>query len=169
MNVLTVEDAKERLGGKEPDVFACELSARLEAAGAYLIPSDSGAKVVLSRFIARLLPQNRSTFLCLGIWNVWPSSENLDLFYGYRRSHGESRPLIEAPVHVFESAEEDAFVSILCMAFYFVWDAWIFDIDGTVLIKVSHDEWLEGWSSDPKVRATFTARLMEYGMKPISG
>jgi hypothetical protein len=71
---------------------------------------------------------------------------------------------MEAPVHLFDQTEADAFVSILSMAFYFVWDAWIFDIEGKALAKISHDEWLEVRSSDQNARKEFAAELGNYGI-----
>jgi hypothetical protein len=55
--------------------------------------------------------------------------------------------------------EENTFVSILCMALYFVWDAWIFDGEGKVLVRISHDEWLEVRTDDGEARKEFAAEL----------
>lgn len=143
MKILTKENASELLGGKSPDTFATQLSSRLRQVGdTYSIPRDSGAKTALSRLFAYLFLKQSSVCIYVSGWGVWGSSESFDLFYGYRRSLGENRPLIEAPVHLFERTEEDAFVSILCMVFYFVWDAWVFDVEGKALVRISHDEWL---------------------------
>jgi hypothetical protein len=40
-------------------------------------------------------------------------------FIRYRRSFGDQRLLMEAPVHVFEPTEDEAFVSVLSMAFFY--------------------------------------------------
>jgi hypothetical protein len=169
MKILTNENAKEMLGGKPLDIFLSELSNRLQLVGdAYSIPADSGRKTALSRLFAYLLFRNSSICVYVSGWGVWGSAENLDLFYGYRRSCGENRTLMEAPVHLFERSEEDAFVSILCMVFYFVWDAWVFDIEGKVLVRVSHDEWLEARTDDDGVRKEFAAELEKYGMPLLS-
>ena len=122
MKILTKENASEMLGGKSLDTFVSELSNRLrQVEGTYSIPCDSGVKTALSRVFAYLLRRQSNVFIYVSCWGVWGNSENLDLFYGYRRSFGENRILMEAPVHLFERSEEDAFVSILCMVFYFVW------------------------------------------------
>ena len=99
---------------------------------------------------------------------VCGSSENLDLFYGYRRSLGENRPLIEAPVHLFERTEEDAFVSILCMVLYFVWDALISDVERKALVRISHDEWLEVRADDEEAIKEFAAELGKHGMPRLT-
>jgi hypothetical protein len=111
-----------------------------------------------------MLLRNASTCIYVSGWGVWGSAENLDLFYGYRRSFGENRPLIEAPVHVFERTEDEAFVSILCMALYFGWDAWVFDTEGKALVIISHDEWLEVRTNDEETRKEFATELEKYGM-----
>lgn len=165
MKVLTKEKTSEMLGGKSLDTFVSQLSNRLRQVGdTYSIPRDSGAKTALSRVFAYLLLRKSTVCIYVSGWGVWGSSENLDLFYGYRRSLGENRPLIEAPVHLFEGSEEDTFVSILCMVFYFVWDAWVFDIEGKALVRISHDEWLEVRADDDEGIKEFATELEKYGM-----
>ena len=66
---------------------------------------------------------------------------------------------MEAPVHIFEQSENDAFVSILSMVLYFVWDAWIFDISGTVLIRINHDEFFDVRTGDEEVQREIVAEL----------
>jgi len=165
MKILTKENATEMLGGKSLDTFVSQLSSQLrQVGGTYSIPRDSGAKTALSRVFAYLFLRKSSVCIYVSGWGVWGSSENLDLFYGYRRSFGENRPLIEAPVHLFEPTEEGTFVSILSMVFYFVWDAWVFDIEGKALIRISHDEWLEVRADDDETRKEFATELEKYGM-----
>ena len=165
MKILTKENTSELLGGKSLEAFVSQLSSRLRQVGeTYSIPRDSGAKTALSRVFAYLLLRNSNVCIYVSGWGVWGSSENLDLFYGYRRSFGENRPLIEAPVHLFEPTETDTFVSILCMVFYFVWDAWVFDIEGKTLVRISHDEWLEVRTDDEEARKEIATELGKYGM-----
>ena len=165
MKILTKENASEMLGGKPLDTFVIELSNRLHLVGdTYSIPPDSGKKTALSRLFAYLLLRSPNVCIYVSGWGVWGSSENLDLFYGYRRSSGENRTLMEASVHLFERSEEDTFVSILCMALYFVWDAWVFDTQGKALLRISHDEWLEVRTDDEDARKEFATELEKYGM-----
>jgi hypothetical protein len=165
MKILTKENASELLGGKPLDTFLGQLSNQVHlVANTYSIPSDSGRKTALARLLAYLLLRNTSVCVYVSGWGVWGSSENLDLFYGYRRSFGESRLLMEAPVHLFERSGEDAFVSILCMVFYFFWDAWVFDIEGKALVRISHDEWLEVRTDDHSAREEFATELERYGI-----
>lgn len=168
MKVLSKGDASNLLKVDAIDTFVDQLSVRLRpVGGAYSIPPDSGAKTALSRLFVYLLLRNSSVWLYVSGWSVWQSSENLDLFYGYRRSHGEFRPLIEAPAHIFESTDSEALISILCMVFYFVWDAWVFDDQGKALIRISHDEWLEIRAGDDETIEEFATHLKKYGLRPL--
>ena len=169
MKILTKDNASEMLGGKPLDAFVNQLSSRLQLVGStYSIPPDSGKKTALSRLFAYLLLRSPNVCIYVSGWGVWGSSENLDLFYGYRRSFGENRTLMEAPVHLFERSEEDTFVSILSMAFYFVWDAWVFDTEGKALLRISHDEWLEARTDDEEARKEFATELEKYGLPVLA-
>jgi hypothetical protein len=112
----------------------------------YFLPRDSGQKVAL----ARLLANTFLTFLGRGPALLWitatgisSSSEQMDLFTGYRSSHGETRTVSEAPVHVFQAGDMEAFVSILSLALFFYWDGEILSQDRSLAITISHDEWIE--------------------------
>ncbi len=50
------------------------------------------------------------------------------------------------------------------MVFYFLWDAWVFDIKGKTLVRTSHDEWLEVRTNDENARKEFASELEKYGM-----
>jgi len=170
LRVLSKEDASAFLGGRAPDVVVNDLWTQLHLVGdAYKIPPDSGSKTALSRLIAYLLLKKASVCVFVTGWGVWPNSENFDLFYGYRRALGETRPLIDAPFHIFESTEQDALVSILCMVFYFVWDAWVFDFERKALFVISHDEWFEVLVHDEERIGEFKDQMGKYGLKPLHG
>lgn len=50
------------------------------------------------------------------------------------------------------------------MVFYFFWDAWVFDVEGKALVRISHDEWLEVRADDDEAIKEFVAELEKYGM-----
>lgn len=125
MKVSTKEAARDLLGGETPETFIAQLSSRLElVGGAYAAPVKSAKQIALARLFAYWILRDSPVCLYVTGWSVAPTGELLDLFYGYRRSTGEKRFLIEAPVHVFETKEDDALISILSMVLLFCWDAW---------------------------------------------
>ena len=138
MKILTKEDARKLLKGETLQAFMTYVSRQLQlAASTYSTPVNSGKQIALSKLFAYLMLKDSPVCLYVTDWGI--ATEHLDLFYGYRRSVGDLRLLMEAPVHVFERMEEDALVSVLSMVFFFSWDAWLFDFAGRWLLRVSHD------------------------------
>ncbi len=80
--------------------------------------------------------------LWISPFGVWPSSQNLELFYGYRRSFGEVRSLSEAPYHRYGAADSLVIECLIDMILYFVWDAILIDTQNRTAVQFSHDEWL---------------------------
>jgi hypothetical protein len=161
MKILTKENASEMLGGKSPDAFITQLSSQLQLVeDTYSAPVNSGVQIALSKLFAYLLLRDSPVCLYVTCWGI--ATEHLDLFYGYRRSLGEKRPLIDAPVHLFERTDEDAFISVLCMVFFFSWDASVFDLAGRSLLQTSHDGWLEVRTSDAALVKDVSVELEKY-------
>jgi hypothetical protein len=161
MRILTKEDGCGLAKGKTLDTFIAQLSGQLELVkGAYSIPIESGRQTALSKLFAYLLFRDSEVCVYITGWGV--ATEHLDLFYGYRRSVGETRRLIEAPVHLFEPTENEALISLLCIVFYFFWDAWVFDLGGRSLLRISHDGWLEIRVGDEKLIKDIAAALEDY-------
>ena len=71
-------------------------------------------------------------------WGVWPSGERMHLFDRLRASYGETRPLIDAPVHVFAADEFEDAVSFVTLGVLFLWDV---DVFGKEAVFFSHDEY----------------------------
>jgi hypothetical protein len=126
----------------------------------YSAPVNSGVQIALSKLFAYLLLRDSPVCLYVTCWGV--GTEHLDLFYGYRRSLGEKRPLIDAPVHLFDRTDEDTFISVLCMVFFFSWDASVFDLAGRSLLQTSHDGWLEVRTSDQALVKDVAVELEKY-------
>jgi hypothetical protein len=125
-------------------MFVAELTTKLALArGPYASPTNSGTQMSLARVFTSLLLETSPVYLHVTCWSTGLSTEVLDLFYRYRSSFGETRFLIEAPVHVFGGADHDALLSVLSMVFFFFWDASVFDAEGRWLLQTSHDGWLE--------------------------
>jgi hypothetical protein len=159
MKILSVEEMNLNLLPLTIEQRIRDMSNGLPQWGSgYKIHPDSGAKTALARFLSSLFMWRPTSEAVIYIseWGVWPSSENFELFDPYRLSKGEARSLSDASVHVFDSADVESFVSILCMILYFVWDAEIFDAEGKCLITISHDEWLEIRTNDISVMEACT-------------
>jgi len=163
MKILTKENASELLGRNPLDAFITQLSSNLRLVeGSYTAPLNSGVQIALSNLFAYLVFRDSPVCLYVTCWGI--ATEHLDLFDGYRRSLGEKRPLIEAPIHLFERTDEDSFISILCMVFFFSWDASIFDLTGRLLLQTSHDGWLDFRTNDKALAKDVAVELERYGV-----
>lgn len=161
MKILTKDDALALLSGKPLDVVVAQLSTQLQLVeGVYSTPLNSGVQIALSKLFAYLLLRDTPVCLYMTDWGI--ATEHIDLFYGYRRSLGENRLLIEAPVHVFERTDEEALISLLCIVLFFRWDASLFDIAGQSLLQTSHDGWMEVRASDTTFRTEVATELKNY-------
>jgi hypothetical protein len=161
MKILTKEDARELLSGKTLDACTAQLSSQLRLVeDAYSTPVSSGVQIVLSKLFAYLMLRDSPVCLYVTGWGV--ATEHLDLFYGYRRSFGDLRLLMEAPVHIFDPTENEAFVSILSRAFFFSWDIWVFDLAGRWVLRTSHEGWFEVRARDEEAIKDVAIELENY-------
>jgi hypothetical protein len=128
----------------------------------YSTPTDTSKQIALARLFAYFLLEKTPVCMHVTGWSVWQSSELLDLFYRYRSSFGETRPLIEAPTHIFDKSDSDALVGILSMVLLFRWDAWVFDLGERWLVRTSHDEWLEVRTAERDDAVTLVGELEKY-------
>lgn len=161
MKILTKENAGELLGGKSLDAFVAQLAKELQLVeGSYAAPVNSGVQIAISKLFAYLIFRDSPVCLYVTCWGI--AMEHYDLFDGYRRSLGEKRPLIEAPVHLFERTDQNAFISLLCMVLFFSWDASIFDLAGRLLLQTSHDGWLQVRTNEQGVVKDVPIELARY-------
>lgn len=136
--------------------FSCEAK--------YLLPQDSGRKTALSRELVRLVSGD-DILLWFSEYGVWPSSQNMSLFDGYRRSLGETRPLTECPAHTFSSQELSVLECLLDITLYFYWDAVVFNHTQGLLFIPSHDELLFVRTQDNNLLGEINSALTTFGLK----
>lgn len=122
--------------------------AKLGKSFSYLIPVDAGKKTSLASLLANFIKKESEGMLWISAYGIWPSSQNLDLFYGYRKSINELRPIHEAPCHLFGKNDTSTFESLLGLTLYFYWDVLVVEGSGDVVIKLSHDEVMTIFSRD---------------------
>jgi hypothetical protein len=137
MKILSKDDAALAMNVESLDHWLEQVSEVPPTGAPQKLPKESRAQTALAKLLAYLLLRDSGVHLYLSRWSQNPTSEHLDLMYGYRRSVGETRTLSEAPVHLFEANERERLVSVLCLVLYFGWDAWIYDATGHAIVRVS--------------------------------
>lgn len=119
------------------------------------IPPDSGRKTYLARAIIDQLRPLKGSILCLRECGVWSSSANHDLLKGYRISLDEYRDLTEAPFHIAEPDDTAKMESLLSMVLHFIWGCTIINHDCTLVVNISHDEYIEITTADSRLLTGF--------------
>lgn len=168
MRVLTPGEGLEWLadaGHPRPEDTPSDWGYFHEAA--YRVPPDAGRKTALARLLVALAEEEGQGLLWITGYSIWPSSENLALFYALRRSLGESRELRVAPCHLFGSSDVEAVECLLDLALYFSWDAVLYAPSGKVLVSLSHDEILELFAKDPSSFCQLEQDLKRFRLTPI--
>lgn len=126
--------------------------ALLDPGGWPMTPSRQGvrharapisAEVAFSRRLERALEPRQACLLWVTTWGVWPSGENLHLYYRLRQSYGDPRLLHEAPGHLFLDYEAADLVSYLQVGILCGWDMHLLPSVGYARAFVSHDEFVE--------------------------
>jgi hypothetical protein len=139
--------------------------------GSFTTPTDTGAKTQLAKYLGEIFLRgnNAKAFIAIRGWSAWPSQTNFDLFDRYRASYGEDRRLIDSPVHYFSKVDQDAFVTILSLCLYFLWDAEIVGLESALQLSLSHDEVMGLFASDPNVYERISTMLLEHGCEEPAG
>ncbi len=112
----------------------------------FCLPETPGQLTWLCRFISESL---KPRFACL-LWvkesGIFPSNENLHLYYRLRQSYNDVRLLNEAPGHFFLDYEDADLASFLQLGIVNGWDMHVFPelayggMDARAVI--CHDEWI---------------------------
>jgi hypothetical protein len=90
---------------------------------------------------------------------VWPSSENLHLYYTWRRSLGDGAVLDDAPAHEFLPFEQHELTSLLHMAIIFGWGFLAASSDGRAALRVDDYGQVEGFAPTQEQADDLLARI----------
>lgn len=133
----------------------------------YHSPNDSGKKTALARVLTHAIDARQPGLLWITAWGIFPSSENMALFDGYRRFLEEDRPIQAAPGHVFDQSDLQQIECLLALALYFYWDASLFN-GADIAVKTSHDEWISVYAKDEERLRQFKIDLQNLKLKQIA-
>lgn len=133
----------------------------------YLLPSDCGKKTALGRTLVGLMRGKVNGLFWITAAGIWPSSENMALFDGYRQSLGERRPLDAAPGHAFNDSDLTQIECLLDLTLYFSWDSLLFEGPGGVAVRTSHDEFISVYSKNRDGLSQIERTLSEFGLEQV--
>jgi hypothetical protein len=121
------------------------------------VTADVGRRCAYANVLTNHLVADETSVVCLDItdWSVWPSSQNFDLFYAYRRYLGENRLLSEAHFHIFTAAEANECRNILHLGLISLFDVAGASTSTSFRFYASHDEYIEvAWYEGAEWKST---------------
>jgi hypothetical protein len=131
----------------------------------YLLPRDTGKKTSIARVLTGCVDATEPGLFWITGWSVFPTCQNMSLFDRYRQSLGESRPIHAAPGHVFGESDLWDVECLLDLVLYFYWDATLFECAGSIVVRISHDEWFSVYAKDKAGLQEAESRLERLELK----
>ncbi|HTU26339.1 MAG TPA: hypothetical protein VMF30_13120 [Pirellulales bacterium] len=134
----------------------------------YRLPAATSRKTAIARALSSddyVIDTRRPGLFWITEWGV--SYEIPAIFYGYRKSLGEDRQLIDAPGHVFHRADLQQLECLLGLSLYFYWDAILFDGSGTVAFGCDHHEWLSVYAKTEDRLRSVMGMLEPYELEEV--
>ena len=116
------------------------------------------APIALARTFVSWLGAFGDCLLWVREFGIWPSREDLNLYYRLRVSHGDPRQLSEAPGHFFSSHERSDLETYLSLAIQFGWGAHVIAAPTWTSLFLSHDGWLLAVSEQYRLRIVSNLR-----------
>jgi hypothetical protein len=112
-------------------------------------PKDIAGAYRWANWISAHLTFAMPSLLWITEWRIFPSTENLHLYYTVRRAAHDYRLLGEAPGHLFLNFETNLITSFLQIAMLNGWGGYFFDQSGYAASSFSHDEYFDFYANDP--------------------
>lgn len=116
-------------------------------------PRQAYKYYTLCRQLVAVCSPFTSFLLWVTEFEIWPSSENLHLYYRLRQSYGDIRLISEAPAHYFLKHEQEDLISFIHLGLLFGWDMYLLPDSDYVKAFCSHDEWLSLHTNNKNILA----------------
>jgi hypothetical protein len=114
----------------------------------------------LANLITTLVEPFERCLLWVTSTGIWPSRENLHLYYRLRQSNGDFRLAEEAPGHLFLGHERAEMASFVFLGLLAGWDMSLFSSFDYARVLISHDGFVE-LASDDAMRFEAIGRQLE--------
>jgi len=159
------ESEAQHLGLTLGEGFLSLMDGREPSSVSLRIPLHTGEQAALVNSLFRPDSGTKQWLLWLTAWGIFPSEEYPVIWREIREKHGESRPLIEAPGHLFGEGEGELVRGMARLAMLFAWDAFFWPAPPTIAGFMSHDEVLFLYAKDEDALAAATADLGSFLVK----
>ena len=102
--------------------------------------SDRYSAQAVSRALADAMRDSTFIIGVITSTGMHPEAEDMNLYYGFRRSFQDHRSLLEAPAHMFEVEDYYHFRTFLFMTAAFRWDALLYSSEEAAPVEIARDQ-----------------------------
>ena len=103
------------------------------------------------------------TLLHITDWGLYTPSEMIPVM-GIRSLHSEERLLIEAPGHLFDSAEAEAAISLMALTASFAWSSYLYCPTNRSTLYNWEGDIFDFWTDDPSQIAILKRILEDFDL-----
>jgi hypothetical protein len=143
------------------------INGRSPASQELKIPDSARRQALGVNVLFRALPDDTSEWL---LWvlecGAWPDEEYPELWYEIREHHGESRPILEAPGHLFAQSEIGLARGMTRLAMLFGWTAFLVPKPVSLAARLDKADLMELSASSAAAVAAIGAEITELWTKP---
>ena len=169
MRFITKEEARtwaSRLYDSDSSPYP-EVPAPGHVALTFVFEREPGQRLFyLAKEAVRTLGPFHDALLWVTQTGVWPSDENLHLYYRLRNSYGDDRMVEEKPAAIVLEHETVDLTSFVHLGMLFGWDMLLLTSHDYGRVFVSHDGWLKLSEVTPTVIPTLRETSSNVGGGP---
>jgi hypothetical protein len=170
MRCLTAAECERKVGDLDLEIEGQSL--RLIHGGApasreLKIPDSARRQALGVNALFCSFPDDTSGWLLWVLaWGVWPDEEYPELWHEIREHHGERRPILEAPGHLFEQEEQGLARGMMRLAMLFGWTAFLIPDPTSFVVRLDARELMDLAGAAGDKIAHVAAEITELWTKP---
>jgi len=143
LRVLSGEGKLQFLGKEESEKWIRHLAPTLAFKGVgalwFNVENERFRSHAVAANVVSWLGDFDQCLLLITEYGIWPSSENLHLYYKLREAYKEKSKLHDSPGHLFEHGEQADLTTYLSLAIQFGWGGYLLPEPCTVELNLSHN------------------------------
>jgi hypothetical protein len=143
------------------------VNGRGPASQRFKIPDSARRQALAVNELFRAFPDDTTEWLLWALeWDVWPNEEYPELVEEIREHHGEHRPVIEAPGHLFAQHERGLARGMTRLAMLFGWTAFLIPAPVSFVVFIDDDELMRLDAADASTIAELGETIRDLWTKP---
>lgn len=128
------------------------------------LPNASSAQSDLVATLMDIAPKASGWLIWVMNWGAW-SDGYREFWQRIRRNWGETRSLLDAPIVAFGADEQRLARGMARLVLLFGWDAHLVCLPASLVVYISHDEYMELYTPNIRALRTVETRLARLGIE----